>query len=572
MVTRLEDLPRRQTITENVDDLYTRIKDVYITMRDGVELCVNVFLPLATSRLGAKVPVLCSLGPYGKDVPVSLLGLPKTDIYMKMMSKIEQGPDACFELVDPAVWTHKFGYAIVRADTRGSGGSYGRLDPFGLERSLKLGADAEGQDVHDLVEWAGTQPWSSGKVGLTGISYYGMVCYWGAMQKPKHLKAIVPYEGATDMFNLTVRMGGIGNPPFQSHWYSNLCVMAQRGRQEGLSEEELKKNRVDFVKLIYEHEFADDGVWQVLKKCRNLADIEVPVYSAGNWTDPEIHLPGNIDAFLNVSSKHRWLEMHAGNHLAAFYEPKHIESQRKFLDYFLLDKHDSGIVEVPRIMLTTIQGDNVQSYRAEESFPPTDAESISLYITPDRALSFTKPTGEPKKIGYEGLTGQIEFESQPFTENFEILGCPYLELTIATEADDMDIFCYMRSKKLTAKELVIFRGNHDEPINNFCRTWLRLSHRESAEKLFAMKIPYVQNESPAPVEKGKFYTVIVPFMPTSYVFEPGFKLNLEIGACGTAEALPIMRHAGGDRTPERFGGKNFILSGSKLVLPRVKRA
>ena len=406
---------------------------------------------------------------------------------------------------------------------------------------------------------------------MTGISYYGMVCYWGAMQKPKHLKAIVPYEGATDMFNFTVRMGGIGNPAFQSHWYSNVSGVMQRGRREGLSEEELKNNRADFMRLMYEYEFADGGVWKVLKKCRNLADIEVPIYSAGNWTDPEIHLPGNIDAFLNVSSKHRWLEMHSGNHLAAFYDPNHIENQRKFLDYFLRDTHDSGIMDIPRIRLMITQGGNVQSYRAEESFPPNDAEATSLYITPDKKLSFAKPSGEAKRIEYDGVTGRIELESEPFTEDFEILGCPYLELTVATEAKDMDIFCYMRSKKPTTGELVIFRGNHDEPVNNFCRTWLRLSHREPAEKLLAMKIPYIQNESPAPVEKGKFYKVIVPLVPTSYIFEPGYKLNLEIGACGTAETLPIMRYEGGDRTPERFGGKNIILSGSRLVLPRVKR-
>lgn len=426
-------------------------------------------------------------------------------------------------------------------------------------------------DVHDLVEWAGSQSWSSGNVALMGISYYAMVCYWGAMQKPKHLKAIVPYEGASDMFNFTVRMGGVGNSPFQYHWFKNVSGPMQRGRQEGLSEEELQKNRADFMKLMYEYEYANGGVWEVFKRRRNIADIEVPMYSAGNWTDPEIHLPGNIVAFLNASSKHRWLEMHGGNHVAAFFDPEHVENQRKFLDYFLRGKHDSGIMDLPHIRLTITRGNNIQFYRVEESFPPSDAQEISLYITSDKRLSFTKPSGEPERIVYEGLTGRIQFQLDPFAEEFEILGCPYLELTVATEAEDMDIFCYLRSQKPGSKDLVTFSGNHDEPINNFCRSWFRLSHREPAEKLFAMKLPYITNERPAPVEKGRFYTVIIPVVPTSYIFEPGYKLNLEIGACSTATTLPIMRCDGGDRTEERFGGRNIILSGSRLVLPRVKR-
>lgn len=102
--TKIEDLPRGQSTTTNVDSLYTRITDVYVPMRDGVEISVNIYLPLAASQQGAKVPVLCSLGPYGKDKPASEAGLPATDIYVKMMSKIEQGPDACFELADPLIW------------------------------------------------------------------------------------------------------------------------------------------------------------------------------------------------------------------------------------------------------------------------------------------------------------------------------------------------------------------------------------------------------------------------------------------------------------------------------------
>nr|RBQ84083.1 hypothetical protein FVER53263_20651 [Fusarium verticillioides] len=92
------------------------------------------------------------------------------------------GPDACFELCEPLLWCQEYGYAILRVDERGIGNSEGRLDPFGLGRSFDIQADAEGQDLYDVVEWAAAQSWSNGKVAFSGISYYGMVGYWAAMQ------------------------------------------------------------------------------------------------------------------------------------------------------------------------------------------------------------------------------------------------------------------------------------------------------------------------------------------------------------------------------------------------------
>lgn len=97
-------LPRYQTSTADVEG-YTRIKHVYIAMRDGIELCADVFLPFSASKNGVKVPVICSMGPYGKDIHASVFGLPKTEIYANMYKSIKPlGPDACFELMDPIIW------------------------------------------------------------------------------------------------------------------------------------------------------------------------------------------------------------------------------------------------------------------------------------------------------------------------------------------------------------------------------------------------------------------------------------------------------------------------------------
>ncbi len=62
------------------------------------------------------------------------------------------------------------GYACVRVDSRGCGTSPGFVDPFGPR---------EQKDFYYCIEWAATQPWSTGKVGLNGISYFGSnQCTW----------------------------------------------------------------------------------------------------------------------------------------------------------------------------------------------------------------------------------------------------------------------------------------------------------------------------------------------------------------------------------------------------------
>src|SRR6185312_3836215 len=69
-----------------------------------------------------------------------------------------------WELVDPEKWVLD-GYAIVRVDSRGAGRSPGLLDVW---------SPREAHDLYHCVEWAGTQSWSNGKVGINGISYYAM--------------------------------------------------------------------------------------------------------------------------------------------------------------------------------------------------------------------------------------------------------------------------------------------------------------------------------------------------------------------------------------------------------------
>ena len=137
--------------------------DVPITMDDGLVLRADVFRPMKEG----KYPVILSYGPYAKSLAFQ-------DGYPSAWQRMaEKHPDVTagsrnlyqsWEVVDPEKWV-PHDYICVRVDSRGAGCSPGFIDHF---------SPRETKDFYDCIEWAGVQPWSSGKVGLNGISYYGI--------------------------------------------------------------------------------------------------------------------------------------------------------------------------------------------------------------------------------------------------------------------------------------------------------------------------------------------------------------------------------------------------------------
>jgi putative CocE/NonD family hydrolase len=143
-------------------------------------------------RMG-RYPVILSYGPYGKGLAFQDGWKNAWDRLVTMHPNVLEGTTAKyanFELVDPEKWVPD-GYAIVRVDSRGAGRSPGFLDP----KSVR-----ETKDLYDCIEWAGVQPWSNGKVGLNGISYFATNQWYVAPLQPPHLAAMCVWEGAADLF------------------------------------------------------------------------------------------------------------------------------------------------------------------------------------------------------------------------------------------------------------------------------------------------------------------------------------------------------------------------------------
>ena len=168
----------------------TMLKDLPVTVRDGTTLRVNVVLPAGQGPF----PALLSAHPYGKDnLPRRGRTGYRVSVQYRMLrqpARVRFSSLTGWEAPDPAWWAGQ-GYAVVNCDLRGAGTSEG---------TCAIWSDQEGEDVYDLIEWAAAQPWSTGAIGMLGVSYLAISQWKAAALRPPSLKAICPWEGFTDAY------------------------------------------------------------------------------------------------------------------------------------------------------------------------------------------------------------------------------------------------------------------------------------------------------------------------------------------------------------------------------------
>ncbi len=172
-------------------------RDIFVPVRDGVKLAINVYRPDAKG----KFPALLAMGGYGKDLQEELIPPQPLNKSAVWDGNIEAGDTT--DIVPR-------GYVHVIADARGTGESEGEYPGMWTSQ--------EGRDGHDLVEWIAKQPWCDGNVGMIGYSYYGGIQLKIAVEQPPHLKAIFVSHVGSDFYRDAVYTGGILSLFFYGVW------------------------------------------------------------------------------------------------------------------------------------------------------------------------------------------------------------------------------------------------------------------------------------------------------------------------------------------------------------------
>lgn len=509
------------------------------------------------------------------------------------MNPEQKSAHSAWETPDPGYWTTKAGYAVVRADERGLGQSPGLLDTMSRGTS---------EAFFDVVEWAAEQSWSSGKVGLLGISYYAGSQWRVAARQPKGLSAIVPWEGMSDYYRDRCRHGGIFSNAFINFWWNRQVVTNQYGRpgrkeknwgpdtiEGNLDDGELVKNRQDQNIDNQKNHFRDDEYYA--GKEYDMGDIRVPLLSVGNWGGILLHLRGNVEGFVNAGSEYKYLRMITGRHDLPFYYKEEVEIQRSFLDAFL--KRDDRVGwsvkgKLPPVDMVLRKGnvgfnaaDKEKTYerRTENEWPIARTQYTKFYLTPEKTLTRLEPhVPRPQKLSYEALGTMenpklLQFSTAPFEEEMEITGYVTAHLNVSMSPDptgpvpkDIDLFITLRifeSEEAGGKE-IYYTGTAGDPVP-LTKGWLRVSLRKTNPD-HPKHRPYLPwrdylSTDVLPVIPGEVYPVDVEVWPTNVVVEKGQRIVFEVGSGDTQGSGIFLHNDPVDRSKEKLQGWNHIRFG-----------
>lgn len=399
----------------------------YATLRDGTRLAANVFKPAGNGPW----PVVVSRTPYLKDGR----GSPEA-----LAAQGKHYTDA--------------GYVFVLQDVRGKGRSQGFYAAYVNDI----------EDGYDTVEWAAKQPWSNGKVGITGASALGVTSNAAAMANPPHLKAayvvVAPFDRSRSSF-----MGGVIKEKDTIGWLKG----------QGVSQAEIDDLRA---------RTADDVVWNRFAMSTNRKYIKVPIYNVGGWYD--IFNEGNTSNFVYLQNQgakgargNQKLMMGPFGHgplsgdLAYPGEdtlPGAFRHEIAWFDYWLKGI-ENGIMEEPPVRFYMMAGARKGAlspknrWMTSANWPPANRD-VRYYLTPDKGLSPVAPTVETSKLSYKfdpahpvatfggaNLTFErgpedqrqvgvrddyIRFQTPVLTKDVSIAGTVKVELYGGTDGPDTD--------------------------------------------------------------------------------------------------------------------------------------
>ncbi len=516
-------------------------RDVYITMRDGVKLAANIFRP---ARPG-KFPVIVALvGPYGKDVGPHDYSYSKYEYHLEggiHIGTIRISEETAFEGPDPAYWVAR-DYVVVNLDARGF---------FKSEGEKQLYTETQTQDYYEVIEWAGTQEWSNGNVGLSGVSYLAIAQWYAASTRPSHLKAIIPWEGWTDIYRDRHFPGGVPETVFLFDW--------------------LKRNMPGDLTDAQRATMLDPVVNQKeIEIAPQLEKIVVPALICASWSDHGLHTRGTLEGFKRIASQHKWLYTHGRAKWEQYYSDEALKYQEKFFDYFLKGI-DNSMLDTPRVRLEVRE--NLESYtvRYENEWPIARTNYKKLYLDAEKCtLNFDEVRREGK-VSYDSADGRAEFDLT-FDGDMELTGYMKLKLWVSPEdADDMDLIVAIRKLDRTGDEVYFYGTGMSAYVKGVvARGWLRVSQREQDEKRSTPWQPFLTHKGERKLKPGEIVPVEIEILPSSTLFRKGERLRLVVQGKDLIQGPPWGRF--GYRYLTNKGAHSIYTGGkydSHLLVPTI---
>jgi predicted acyl esterase len=520
-------------------------RDVEVPARDGTVLRVNVFRPDADGAY----PVLLCAHPYGKNnlpkpkpkgagytTPFQLRMLPQSDPFSFSAWTSWESPD-------PAFWVPR-GYVVVNCDLRG----WGTSDGVG-----EILSEQEARDGHDLVEWAAAQPWSTGNVGMLGVSYLAISQWATASERPPHLAALAPWEGFTDGYRDFMRKGGVLERGFLHMW------------QFGLRQQ--KRSPVRVFKEAKKRPLFDE--WWAARN-RDIEAIDAPLLACASFSDHNLHSRGTFEGFRRSSSQQKWLYTHRGPKWSTFYASADARSaQTQFFDHFLKGL-ENGMATQPRVRVEVREdATTVSAVHHFDEWPPTGTRWEPLSLVAAGALVDTPPESE-RRVTFDLPRGRATFAYR-FEHDTEIIGPMRVRLHLSLAGTkDMCVFAGIR--KLRDDKIVGFEGSYgfDRALVTFGMA--KASHRAVDPERSLPWLPFHPNTSAQPVRHGEIVALDIELPPAATLFRAGEMLRLDVQGRWFFPTNPIVGQMPARYERSRRGKCTLYCGGpynAALLVPRV---
>ncbi len=512
------------------------MREAWIPMPDGVRLAADLYMP--------------SGGNPDDRFPVLLEYLP----YRKAESRGYYHPFYSYFV--------RRGYAVARIDIRGTGNSEGRLIEYEY-------TDQEQEDGDAVIDWLSKQSWSTGKVGMFGISWGGFNSIHMAMRNPPALKAIIAVDATDDLYQDDVHyIDGILH--VDSWEMSQDLDNSRPGAPDYVIDEDYFRNRFDTQPwmMTYKRQQTDGPFWDRTALKTRYDSIRVPTFVIGGWYDgyrdsvPRMleHMKAPTKAIVGPWS-------HAFPHDA--YPKPQMEWRHeavRWFDYWLRGI-DTGIMEEPRFAVFVrgwhAPGPTLDEasgeWRWEEGWPINRIRQQTLYPQPGHSLSESIP---PEQIHYlrnvpgTGIEAggpvlwwgdvapdqrptdafSLTYDTEPLKENLEVLGLPLAILQVSADAPQANWFVRLSDVA------------PDGTVTQVTGAGFNGTHRESAT-------------NPKPVETGEFRLEIEMHF-TSWIFPKGHRIRFAVNNAQWPMFWPSRYPV---TTSLHLGGENL----TRLLLPIV---
>lgn len=501
--------------------------NVMVPMRDGVRLATDIYRPAKAGQF----PVILTRDPYDNG---------------SYPEHIDEGH----------FWAEK-GYVFIHQDVRGRYDSEGDFYTYSYEI----------EDGYDTQEWAGTQTWSNGRVGMLGGSYLASTQWLSAHLRSQYVEAIAPRMTPFNYYLDVAFPGGAFALSSRIGWAALMGGRTNqiRGYNWGEMLRHLPLKTMDRALGVDLPHWRDwiahpsyDSYWQEFDVESRIEEIDVPAYSIAGWYDA--FLRGNLVSFEGIRERGLDERARSGQKLIVGPWPHTAspdavlgeldfgadsvvdfnELHVQWFDYWLRDKANNVMDEAPvRIF---VMGEN--KWRNEQEWPLSRTVYTKYYFhsggnanskAGDGLLSTSKPSSNEPVDSYTydprdpvptlggnlmfkttpaGPFDQSEIEKRddvlvyttpPLAADTEVTGPIQVTLFAQSSAVDTDF---------TAKLVDVHENGN---AYNLADGIVRARYRES----------FVE---PNLLDPNKVYEYTIDLWATSNLFKKGHKIRLEVSS------------------------------------------